>query len=216
MAISFKAVDQRWPGKRGIKGLIFGTWFGGVWSFGFLTGWAFLGTTLRSEVINIAADLIPLAIAGWLIGLTAGRDIPGTKIGSRKPWLAILLVAFGFVAVHTLGLSLLADPFRRTAILLLLPTNTSQVLLLLALGIWVGGMYIVLRTVLPFQSSSAQAALFAFGIFGPCWTWFNLFFAIEFSGVIPTLLILGFMGSLGVFIGAIVYEGIQGVKRPDG
>ena len=216
MAVSFKAVQQRWPGKRGIKGLIFGTWFGGVWSFGFLTGWAFLGTTLRSEFINIGVDLIPLAVAGWLIGLAAGSDVPTAESRMWKPWLAVLLVASGFVAVHTLGGRILAAPLGNMAVFLLIPTTLAQVVLLFTLGLWIGGMYIVLRKGLSFNNTRARIAFFAFGVFGICWTWFNLFFVIEFAHVIHALVLLGMLGALGVFAGALIYEGIAGVKQQVG
>jgi len=212
MAVFFGTIQQRWSGKRGLKGLVFGTWIGGVWSFGFLTGWAFLGTTFRAEFLNIIVDLIPLAIAGWLIGLAVGRDVPASKPGMWQPWLAVLLIAFGFVAVHTLGANLLVDRVGPSAKLLLLPTTIPQIVLLFALGAWVGGMYVILRSCLPFNKTRAQVAFFAFGVFGHCWTWFNLFFVIEFADVLPTILLLGFIGSAGVFTGALTYEGFAGRK----
>lgn len=213
LAVLFKVVQKRWPGKGGIKGLIFGIWFGGIWSFGFLGGWAFLETTLRSEIINILVDIIPLGIAGWLIGLAVGHDIPKSEIRMWKPWLAVLLVAFGFIVVHSLGGMLLADAFGKKAVFLLIPTTIEQILLLFALGLWVGGMYIMLRMWLPFNNRRARAAFFAFGVFGICWTWFNLFFVIEFTGVIPVLLLLGLIGALGVFAGALIYEEITGMEK---
>ncbi|UCE76132.1 MAG: hypothetical protein JSU62_09700 [Gammaproteobacteria bacterium] len=103
MAVFFNIVQVRWPGRGGVKGLAFGASLGVVWSFGFLTGWAFLGTTLRAELLNSVVDLIALAVAGLLIGLVAGRDVPRSERGMWKPWLAVLLVALGFVAVHAGG-----------------------------------------------------------------------------------------------------------------
>ena len=69
-------------------------------------------------------------------------------------------------------------------------------------------MYVVLRAGLPFESAWARAAFFAFGVFGYCWTWFHLFCAIEFAGVLPAVLIVGFTGAAGVFAGALVYEAL--------
>jgi hypothetical protein len=74
MAMLFNIVQQRWPGRGSFKGLTFGASFGVVWSFGFLSGWAFLGTTLRAELLNGVVDLVPWVVAGWLIGLAVGRD----------------------------------------------------------------------------------------------------------------------------------------------
>jgi len=166
MAMLFNVVQQRWPGRGGIKGLAFGASFGVVWSFGFLGGWAFLGTTLRAELLNSVVDLVPLAVAGWLIGLAVGRDVPQSGQRISKPWLAVLLVAFGFVAVHALGATFLDDLVGPASSLLFIPTNLLQIALLAGLGLWVGGMYVVLRAGLPFESTLARVAFFALGVFG--------------------------------------------------
>jgi hypothetical protein len=214
MAAFFKVVQERWPGRGAVKGLVFGTSVGGVWAFGFFTGWAFLGTTLSAELKNIAVDSIPLAVAGLLIGLAVGRDI--SKPGHRmpKPWLAVLLVALGFVAVHALGATLLDDLVGPASALLLVPTKPLQIALLAALGIWAGGMYVVLRAWLPFESAWARVAFFAFGVFGHCWTWFHLFIpVIEFAGILHLGLLVGLVGSTGVFAGALAYERLAGENR---
>ena len=96
MAVFFKVVQGRWPGRGAAKGLVLGAWIGGVWAFGFLSGWAFLGTTLPQELKNIAVDSIPLTVGGWLIGLAVGQDVPRSERPVTKAWLAVLLVAIGF------------------------------------------------------------------------------------------------------------------------
>jgi hypothetical protein len=150
MAVFFKGVQERWPGRGAAKGLVFGASIGGVWAFGFLTGWAFLGTTLRQEFKNIAVDSIPLAIAGLMIGLAVGREVPKS---------------------------------------------------------WAGGMYVILRAWLPFETTWARVAFFAFGVFGHCWTWFHLFIpVIEFAGILHVGLLVGLVGAIGVFAGALSYE----------
>jgi hypothetical protein len=207
MAAFFKVVQERWPGRGAVKGLLFGASIGGVWAFGFLTGWAFLGTTLRAELVNIAVDSIPLAVAGWLIGLAVGHDVPRSGHKMPTPWLAVLLVATGFVAVHSLGAMLLEGLVGPGWSLLSVPTAPLQFALLVALGIWAGGMYVVLHSGLPFETTWARVAFFAFGIFGHCWTWFHLFLpVIEFAGILHLGLLVGLLGAVGVFVGALLYE----------
>jgi hypothetical protein len=212
MTLFYKVVQERWPGRAGVKGLAFGAWIGVVWSFGFLTGWAFLGTTLRAELLNSLVDLIPWAVAGWLIGVAIGRDVPRSEHRTTRPWVAALLVALGVVAVRSLGATLLADTVAPASSLLLVPTLPLQFVVLAGLGVWVGGMYVVLHAGLPFESMWARAAFFAFGVFGHCWTWFHLFFAIEFAGVLPAVLIVGLTGAVGVFAGALAYEALARAK----
>jgi hypothetical protein len=213
MTVFFNVVQKRWRGRGSIKGLAFGTSLGVVWSFGFFTGWLFLGTTLRAELLNSVVDLLGLAVAGWLIGLTVGRDVSRPEHGMWKPWLAIFFVAFGFVSLHTLGANLLSDRVASTADLLLVPATLPQIALLSGFGIWIGAMFVVLREGLPFENTWARVAFFAFGVFGHSWTWFNLFFVIEFAGVLYTALLVGLIGAVGVFAGAIVYEGFAAGKR---
>lgn len=207
MAILFGVVQQRWPGRGSFKGFAFGASFGVVWFFGFLGGWAFLGTTLRAELLNGVVDLVPLAVSGWLIGLAVGRDVPRSGQRVPRPWLAILLVAFGFVAVHAAGATFFAEIGGPASSLLFVPTNLIQITLLAGLGLWAGGMYIVLYQGLPGESTWARTAFFAFGIFGFSWTWFHLFLVIiDLAGLLHMGLLVGLMGAVGVFAGAIAYE----------
>ena len=207
MAILFGVVQQRWPGRGSLKGLAFGASFGIVWFFGFLGGWAFLGTTLRAELLNGVVDLIPLAIAGWLIGLAVGRDVPHSVQRVPRPWLAILLVAFGFLAVHALGATFFNDLVGSASSLLFVPTNPLQIALLAGLGLWTGGTYIVLRAGLPGESTWARVAFFAFGVFGFSWTWFHMFLVIiDLAGLLHVGLLAGLMGAVGAFAGAFIYE----------
>ena len=214
MAAFFKVVQEGWPGRGAAKGLVLGASIGGVWAFGFLAGWAFLGTTLPQELKNIAVDSIPLAVGGWLIGLAVGRDVPRSVRRMPRPWLAVLLVAIGFVAVHALGVALLLGLVGPGSALLLVPSTALQIALLAGLGLWVGAMYRLLRPWLPFESPWARVAFFAFGVFGHCWTWFHLFIPVmDFGGVLHIGLLVGLLGALGVFAGGLAYERLARVDR---
>ena len=79
--------------------------------------------------------------------------------------------------------------------------------LLAGLGLWVGGMYVVLRAGLPFKSTWARVAFFAFGVFGFSWTWFHMFLVIiDLAGLLHVGLLAGLPGAVGVFVGALAYE----------
>lgn len=207
IAILFNVVQQGWPGRGSLKGMAFGASFGVVWAFGFLGGWAFLGTTLRAELLNSVVDLVPWVVAGWLIGLAVGRDVPPSGQRMPMPLLAVLLVAFGFVAVHALGATLLEDSFGTASSLLFVPTKPLQFALLAGLGLWVGAMYVVLRAGPPFENTWARAAFFAFGVFGFSWTWFHMFLVIiDLAGLLHLGVLAGLFGAVGVFVGALAYE----------
>ncbi len=206
MTFFFSILQRRWALTAGMNGLLFGLSLGIIWSFGFLTGWAFLGTTLRAEALNCLIDLVGLSAAGYLVGMTIRRDCQPVAREIPKPWLAVGLVALGFVVAHTLGAIALADPLAGTTDLLLRPRSSLQYGVLLGLGIWAGQMLVMLRQTLPFENVVARSAFFAFGVFGHSWVLFHLFFVIEFSGVFATTLLAGLIGSMGVFVGTVAYE----------
>lgn len=206
MTLFFSIIQGRWALHAGLKGLLYGMSLGVIWALGFLTGWAFLGTTLHAEFLNILIDLAGLTAAGWFVGLLVGQDVPPAPHEISKPWLAVVFVAFGFVAAHTLGAGLLAVPFAETADILLRPGSSLQYGLLVALGAWAGQMFVMLRHTLPFKSVVLRSAFFAFGVFGHSWIWFHVFFVHDFAGVFTTAVLTGLMGSVGVFVGIIAYE----------
>lgn len=206
MTLFFSILQGRWALRAGSKGLLFGISLGVIWAFGFLTGWAFLGTTLRAETLNCLIDLTGLAATGCFVGLMVGQDVPPAPHGISKPWLAVVFVALGFLAAHTVGSVLFTAPFAETADILLRPGSSLQYGLLLALGAWAGLMFVMLRHTLPLSNVVARSALFAFGVFGHSWIWFHVFFVVEFAGVLLTAFVTGLMGSVGVFFGILAYE----------
>jgi hypothetical protein len=195
MTLFFALLQRRWALHAGTKGLLFGR------------------TTLRAETLNILIDLVGLSAGGYLVGLMVGQDLPPAPREIPKPWLAVVLVALGFVAAHCLGTVFLSDLLAETAELLLQPGSLLQYGLLLGLGVWAGQMFVMLRHTLPLRNAMVRSAFFAFGVFGHSWILFHLFFVIEFSGVFATTLLTGLMGSVGVFVGIVAYEWTAGDKR---
>ena len=215
MTLFFSIVQRRWALHARMKGLLFGMSLGIIWAFGFLTGWAFIGTTLRAETLNILVDFVGLSAGGYFIGRLVGQDLPPARRDISKPWLAVVLVAFGFVAAHSLGAVFFSNLLAETAVLLLRPRSSLQYGLLFGLGAWAGQMFVMLRHTLPLRSAMGRSAFFAFGVFGHSWILFHLFFVIEFSGVFTTALLTGLMGSVGVFVGIVAYERTVGdTRRP--
>jgi hypothetical protein len=214
MTLFFSLLQRRWALHAGTKGLLFGMSLGIIWAFGFLTGWAFLGTTLRAETLNILIDLVGLSAGGYLVGLMFGQDLQPAPREFPKPWLAVVLVALGFVATHSLGAAFFSDLFVETADLLLLPRSSLHYGLLFGLGVWAGQMFVMLRHALPVRNAVFRSAFFAFGVFGHSWILFHLFFVIEFSEVFVTTLLTGLIGSVGIFFGIVAYELTAGDGRP--
>ena len=214
MTLFFALVQRRWALHTGTKGLLFGMSLGIIWAFGFLTGWAFLGTTLRAETLNILIDIVGLSAGGYFVGLMFGQDLQPSPRKISKPLLGVVFIALGFVMAHSLGATFLSDLHTETADLLLRPRSLLHYGLLMGLGGWAGQMFVILRHTLPLTNTMGRSAFFAFGVFGHSWTLFHLFFVIEFSGVFTTTLLTGLMGSVGVFVGIVAYEWTAGDRRP--
>ena len=212
MTALFAAVQARWPGRAGLKGMGFGLFIGGVWALGFLTGWAFMGTSPYAELLNGALDLPPLMLGGWMVGRIIGNDVPATKGAYARTWPAAVIVAAGYLGVHTLAVAFLAGPVGPAAVLLTPPQTLLQYGLLGLLGLFVGTMYVVLRPGLRHFGTGAAAALFAFGVFGQAWAWFQLFFVIEFAAIAPICLLLAGIDCAGVFVGVVAYELLLGER----
>lgn len=206
MAPFLAIVQRRWPGRSGWNGLTFGVLLGLLWAFCFLNSATLFGMRVGEALLNGALDLAALALGGWLIGLALGRDHPKPERASRVPWLAIVLIACGFTSAYSIGALLLRDTLGQAAALFASPVTALQYATLFMVGLWAGLMYVIVRPGLPFVSASANAAFFAFGVFGHSWTLFKLYSVIEFSGVLLTVILIGLTGALGVFIGALAYE----------
>ena len=214
MTVLFTIFQARWPGRGVVKGFVFGSFLSVIWAIAFLMGWGFLGMSLQAALKNGIVDWVGLAAAGSAIGLVAGTNTKGTA--AAISWPAVSLVGLVFLVVYFIGASLFAGVFPSSTDLLRLPSRSIQFLLLLALGLWCGLMFAVLRESLPFANRWARAAFFAFGVFGHSWAWFHLFFVIEFAGVLPLVLTTGLIGAVSAFAGVVGGELALTARRGGG
>lgn len=204
--LAFAAIQHRLVSKCGIKGLVFGTLLGVLWALGFLSAIDFFGTTLRAELINRIADIIPLALGVWLAGLILGRDTPRDAAPASSHLLAIPIIAVAFVVIHSVTLLLVDDPAGIPARLMDTPHSAAGYLWVAAFGGWAGVMYVALRSGMPSSSIWAHSGVFAVLVFGHSWLWFNMFFNILYSDVLVPLLSMCLIGILAVFVGVVLYE----------
>lgn len=207
----FTIIQHRLIGKRSVKGLIFGTTLGVLWALGFLSSIEFFGTTLRAELINGIADIIPLALAGWFAGLILGTDtVHDDAVPVSSHLLVIPVIGLVFVVIHSATLLLVDDPAGIPARLMFTPHNAAGYLAVAAFGGWAGVMYLVLRSGMPSSSIWAQSGVFAVVVFGHSWLWFNLFFNILYSKVLRHLATMSLIDIFAVFVGVILYEQLLG------
>jgi hypothetical protein len=204
MTVFFAVVQDRWPGRAVMKGFFFASFLSVIWAIAFLMGWGFLGMSLQAALLNGIIDWVGLAAAGAAIGAVLGTNTKGTA--PAISWLPIFLVGAVFLLVYSIVAALFAGIFPASTDLLRLPGRPIHFLLLFALGVWSGLMFVILRRGLPFANRWARAAFFAFGVFGHSWAWFHCFFIIEFAGVLSLVLTAGLIGAISVFAGVMICE----------
>ena len=207
--VFFAAFQGRLGGKRGKKGLVYGSMLGVLWSLAFLSATEFFDTSLTAEIINAVVDLLPLALAGWLAGLTLGTDRPAETEPASSNLMAIPVIGLGFVAFHSVTVLLFDDPSVALARMMFTPSGVIGFLWLAALGAWIGAMYVVLRGCLTFESIWANAGFFAIVVVGHSWIWFNMFFNILYADVLLAMISMCALDIAGVFVGVAVYEQIR-------
>ncbi len=211
--VFFAAFEGRLGGKRGTKGLIYGSMLGVLWSLAFLSSTEFFETSLTAEIINAVVDLLPLAFAGWLAGLTLGTDRPPEPEPASSHWLAIPVIGLGFVVLHSVTVVLFDDPSTALARMMFTPQGLVGYLWLAAFGAWIGAMYVVFRGSLTFRSVWANAGYFAVVVVGHSWFWFNMFFNILYADVLLAMVFMCALDIVGVFVGVAVYERIHRRRR---
>ncbi len=207
--VFFAAFQGRLGGKRGRNGLIYGSMLGVLWSLAFLSSTEFFETSLTAEVINAVVDLIPLALAGWLAGLTLGTDRPPGSEPISSHLMAIPIIGLGFVAFHSVTILLFDDPSAALARMMFTPRGVVGFLWLTAFGVCIGAMYAVFHGCLTFKSVWANAAFFAVVVVGHSWIWFNTFFNLLYADVLLAMVSMCALDLAGVFVGVAVYEHIR-------
>ncbi|MDJ0712186.1 MAG: hypothetical protein QNJ14_17480 [Woeseiaceae bacterium] len=207
--VFFAVIQRRLGGRRGTKGLLYGSMLGVLWALAFLAATEFFDTSLTAETINAIVDLIPLALAGWLAGLTLGSDSPLDAEPASSHLIAIPIIALGFVAFHSVTVALFDNPSVALARMMFTPGGIIGYLWLAAIGAWIGAMYVAFRGCLDFKSIWANAGFFALVVVGHSWLWFNMFFNILYANVLLPMLSMWVLDILGVFVGVAVYEQIQ-------
>ncbi len=211
--VFFTVFQGHLGGRRGTKGLVYGSMLGVLWSLAFLSSTEFFETSLTAEIINAVVDLIPLALAGWLAGLTLGTDKPVDTKPTSSHLLAIPVIGLGFVMFHSVTVFLFDDPSAALARMMFTPSGVVGYLWLASFGAWIGAMYVVFHGCLTFRSVWANAGFFAVVVVGHSWFWFNMFFNILYADVLLAMVSMCVLDILGVFVGVAVYEQIRGHSK---
>ncbi|MCP4540702.1 MAG: hypothetical protein GY832_26485 [Chloroflexi bacterium] len=197
--VVFALIQGNLPGKRISKGWWYGIAFAVFWLVGFIEVSVLFDTTLLDEINNWLADGIVLLFMSLLMGRFVAhdtnpleKDVQRNKLGTALIVAALYFVG-RYVAYSIVQINKAYNP------------NPLDVFLwTLAMAVWIGIMYAILRTGSQGRSPITRALYFAGIILGIDWLLFNLFFLVfvnlrVLDVVVRVLIDLPFV-ALGAFI----------------
>jgi hypothetical protein len=207
LAVIFSLIQNGLPGKKIIKGLIFGLAFGLMWAIYLFEP----SVSTPSSLINLLeypiADGITLIILGIISGLFVGTN-SGVTFKFILPTRALAFLVFPL-------LLLAARYFAYTGINMdsAYATKPLGTLIWVAIiGLWIGIMYLVFRPCVESKSLLAKAVLFGFCIYGIDLLFFNFFIPLVFEYNIIKVLIRTAIDIVPITFAVLVFELIN-VKK---
>jgi hypothetical protein len=207
LAVIFSLIQNELPGKKIIKGLIFGLAFGLMWAIYLFEPSVSTPSSLFSLFEYPVADGITLVILGIIAGRFIGvnSDVPFKFVLPTRVFAMIifplLLLAARYWAYKVINL----DSAYATK-----PQGT--LIWVAIIGLWIGIMYLVFRPCIASKSLIAKAVLFGFCIFGIDLLLFNSFIPLVFEYNIIKVLIRTAIDIVPITIAVFVFELIN-VKK---
>jgi hypothetical protein len=217
LAIVFILIQDRLPGTRMKKGLMFGLLFGGMWIVYLLEPLPHVeGSPLIDVLVYPAADGITLVLEGLLMGRFIAAD-------SRE--YGTLLISSNIVIIASVPIVFLAGRLLCYNVFHIYSSYATRsfatIIWAAATGIWIGIMYYFLRLGISEKSLLAKALYFGLIIFGIDYIMFNLFMPLVFEYQIwpigaflsyTDLFLRAANDIIFVTIGIYIYEKIISVK----
>jgi len=207
LAVIFSLIQNELPGKKIIKGLIFGLAFGLMWAIYLFEPPVSTSSSLIGLLEYPVADGTTLVI----LGIIAGRFI---GVNSDVPFKFVLPTRVFAVIIFPL-LLLAARYWAYKAINLdsAYATKPQGTLIWVAItGLWIGIMYLVFRPCIASKSLIVKAVLFGFCIFGIDLLLFNCFIPLVFEYNIIKVLVRTAIDIVPITIAVFVFELIN-VKK---
>ena len=205
LAIVFVLIQEKLPGKRMTKGLVFGLLFGMMWAVYLFEPLPFNAGASMADVLSYPiVDGATITILGLLLGRFIGTDSAGTgKVSISLNTLKLLTIPILFIVVRFLGYTVIqiysffADR----------PVGTM--LWAAETGIWIGVMYLLLRPGIAAKSPLIKAAFFGVVVIGIDLFMFTMFIPLVFETNILDLFVRVAIDIISVTAGVYAYEMIR-------
>jgi hypothetical protein len=198
LAVVFVLIEDALPGTGLHRGLLYGLSFGGLWFIGmFEPGTSPLWLSLFSGL----ADGLPILLLGVLLGVFTATDT-GSSLEQRaaNPMLPIVTVAL----LYTIGRYVAYTIIRIDSAYSTMPFATF--FWTVGMGLWVGGMYQLLKQGLKGTSPLKRALMFGGAIYGTDWLLYHLFMILFFDVSVADLVLRAGTDAIFVAVGVFIFE----------
>ncbi len=204
-ALVFILIQDRIPGQRWKKGLLYGLSFGGLYFIGMFEAVLLLNTSVLSELVMGLTDAIAFIISGVMLGVFIGTD--SVQKRNKNNSLAILIIGLFYLLGRYLAYTVVNVQSAYA-------TNPWATLIwTLCQGLWIGIIYYMLETGTKGRTSIGQAAFFGGIVYGLNWFLNQIFMyiLIEFTF---DLLIRSGIDIVFIMIGVYAYKKWCNRKNP--
>lgn len=197
LALIFILIQNNLPGKKWIKGFLYGLSFGGLYLIGMFESVLLLNSSVLNEFLMGLGDFIPILLMGILLGIFVGTDETQNK--ERQNVLPVFIIAISYIIGRYFAYSIL----HIQSAYISNPLGTF--IWTLCLGLWVGIIYFILHTSIKGKSIISQGLFFGIVIFGSNWLMNHIFIAV-IAELSPNLFIRAGTDILFVIIGVCAYK----------
>ncbi len=210
LAVVFAFIQEKLSGNRLSKGFRFGISFGGLWFIGLPGTSIFFGSPMKHELLTGALDGISLLILGLLLGMFAATDSNQIAIKkTKKIVLSVFIIALFFIVGQYLAFIFIGGNLPHFTI-----TGPAAFIWTLALGLWMGIIYLLLEEGIIKYSLIKRSFWFGGIVIGINWLFFNLFMILILDVPLLDPVILAGLNILSVIVGVLVFQKVIEAPRP--
>ncbi|MCX8131569.1 MAG: hypothetical protein N3I35_15930 [Clostridia bacterium] len=175
LALVFILIQDNLPGKRWIKGLMYGLSFGGLYFIGMFEAVLLFNTSVQSELLMGLTDCATLVLSGTLLGIFTGTDSVQKYKLKNAP--AIFVISFFYVIGRYLAYTVFHIQSANDV------NPLGSFIWTLSLGLWVGNIYLILQSGAKGTSIIRQSVYFGVIVFGLNWLMNHIFMyvVLEFT-----------------------------------
>lgn len=194
----FVLIQDTLPGTKLSKGSRYGLLFGGLWFIGmFEPGISPLWLSFFSGL----ADGLPILLLGILLGVLTATDTDNNlEQRAANPLLSIVTVAL----LYTIGRYFSYAIIHIDSAYSTLPIAT--LFWTVGMGLWVGGMYQLLKQGVKGNSPLKRALMFGGIVYGTDWLLYHLFMILFFDISLADLVLRAGTDAIFVAVGVFIFE----------